>query len=173
MGRYDLKVHLEKLAVRVAGFLVSLLLLQPVYAETGEHEPVPGHEATHDNHRNLVAAFVGVTSKTRRKNGPTLGIGYLRRVTKNFGVGVLVERTTGDLDFWVYAVPFAYLTGPWKAFVAPGIEDSDHHGSELLLRLGGEYAFEFGNWEVAPQLSVDFVDGDQLGVLGVVLGRRF
>jgi hypothetical protein len=52
------------------------------------------------------------------------------------------------------------------------VEDGEH-GSESLVRLGGEYAFEFGAWEISPQLNVDFVDGDQVAVLGVSFGKGF
>jgi hypothetical protein len=159
--------------MRAVCFLFSLLLASPAFGESGEHEPVSGHEITHDYHKNLMAGFIGFTGETRRENGATLGIGYIRRVTKTFSVGALVERSTGDLDFWVYAIPFAYNAGRWKFFVAPGIEDSDHHGSEFLVRVGTEYAIEVGNWEIAPQLSIDFVNGEQLGVLGIAVGRGF
>jgi hypothetical protein len=37
-----------------------------------------------------------------------------------------------------------------------------------------ERAFEMsGGWEIAPQLNVDFVDGEDVWVLGVLLARRF
>ncbi len=75
--------------------------------------------------------------------------------------------------FNVYAVPFAYHTGHLKIFIAPGIEDSDHHGREFLLRLGVEYGFEVGNYEIAPQFDIDFVDGEEVLVLGLVIARRF
>lgn len=45
--------------------------------------------------------------------------------------------------------------------------------SESLLRLGGEYAYEVGEWEISPQLDWDFVDGEQVWVLGVVFGKGF
>jgi hypothetical protein len=73
----------------------------------------------------------------------------------------------------VYAVPFAYRFGRWKFYVAPGIEDSDEHGSEPLLRLSSEYEFEAGSWEISPQLAVDFVDGEEVLIVGVVFGKGF
>ena len=144
----------------------------PVFAQTGEHESSSAHEATHDFHRNVLSLFVGVTQEERRESGVALGIAYERLLNESFSVGVIAEHTFGDLDFWVYAVPFGYRTGPWKFYVAPGIEDGDH-GSESLVRLGAEYAFEAGTWEISPQLAVDFVDGDQILVLGVVFGWGF
>ncbi len=152
--------------------MIAMVLGPPVFADTDEHQSAAGHDAKHDYHRNLLSVFVGVTGETRREYGNTLGIGYERRVTKTFGVGFLAERTYSDLDFWVYAVPFAYRAGRWKVLVAPGVEDSDH-GTEFLFRMGAEYAFEVGSWEIAPQLSIDFVDGEQLGVIGLALAKGF
>ena len=113
-----------------------------------------------------------MTNEGRNDNGLTLGIEYERRLSKSFGMGVLAEHSFGDLNFWVYAVPFAYHTGPWKFYIAPGVEDGDH-GRNSLIRLGGEYAFMAGAWEISPQLDVDFVDGDQVLVLGVAFGKGF
>jgi hypothetical protein len=170
----EMKLTQSKLAMTAIGLLLSLLLISTAFGETDEHETVSDHEITHEFHKNLISGFIGYTGETRRENGSTVGLGYMRRVSETFSVGALVERTAGDLDFWVYALPIAIHTGKWKLFVAPGIEDSDHHGTEFLLRIGAEYAFDIGgNWELAPQLSVDFVNGEELGVVGVAIGRGF
>ena len=158
-------------AVLVAAGL-AVISTPAVYAAEGEHESSSEHESTHDFHRNILALFVGVTHEERRENGAALGIEYERRLNESFGVGLVAEHTFGDLDFWVYAVPFAYHTGRWKLFIAPGVEDTDR-GSESLVRLGGEYAYEVGTWEISPQLIVDFVDGEQVLVLGVTIGKGF
>ena len=144
----------------------------PVYAQTVEHESAAVHDEAHGFHPNFLGAFVGVTSESRREKGVALGIEYERRLNKSFGIGLVAEYTFGDLDFWVYAVPFAYHTGRWKLYVAPGIEDGDH-GTESLIRIGAEYAYEVGEWEISPQLDLDFVDGEEVWVLGVVFGKGF
>ena len=36
-----------------------------------------------------------------------------------------------------------------------------------------EYAFEAGSWEISPELVVDFVDGEDVWVLGLVFGKGF
>ncbi len=149
-----------------------------VYADSddngSEHESASGHEAEHDFHRNWAAIFVGITGENRRDKGFALGIEYARHLNPNFAIGAIAERTFGDLDLWVFAVPFAYRTGPWKVYIAPGVEDADSaEDMEFLVRLGGEYAFEVGKWEIAPQLDVDFVDGDQVLVIGVTIGKSY
>ncbi|MFL2545918.1 MAG: hypothetical protein ACJ0SL_00910 [Candidatus Rariloculaceae bacterium] len=84
----------------------------------------------------------------------------------------MAEHTAGEDDFWVYAVPFAYHSGRWKFYSAPSIEESAH-GSESLLRLGGEYGFGVNGWEISPQLDVDIVDGEEVLVIGVTFGRGY
>lgn len=79
---------------------------------------------------------------------------------------------TSWLDFWIYAVPFAYRSGRWRWYVAPGVEEGDQ-GTESLLRFGAEYAFEVGAIEIAPQVAVDFVGGEDVLVLGVVFLKGF
>ena len=148
------------------------------YADTGAggagHEAAAGHEQDHDFHRNFAGLFIGGAGENRRDKGFALGVEYARNLTQHFSIGAIVEHTFGDLDFWVIAVPFAYRTGPWKFFVAPGVEDSDLSiDGEFLVRLGVEYAFKVGDWEIAPQLDADFIDGDRVAVFGVVIGKSF
>jgi hypothetical protein len=157
--------------VAVLALLLIVASAPPALAQSGEHELESDDEATQEFHRNFLGVFLGITDEGRL-DGFSMGIEYERRLNESFGVGVLAERTFGDLDLWVYAVPFAYHAGRWKLYVAPGVEDGEH-GSESLVRLGGEYAFEFGAWEISPQLNVDFVDGDQVAVLGVSFGKGF
>jgi hypothetical protein len=169
-GRKMLVTKLSRCAV------LTLLLVfadaPPALAQTGEHESASTHEATHEFHPNLLALFVGGAYEGSRENGFALGIEYERRLNRFFGIGVVAEYTFGDLDAWVYAVPCAYHSGRWKFYVAPGVENGEH-GSESLVRIGGEYAFEVGAWEISPQLDVDFVDGEEVYVLGVTFGKGF
>ena len=109
-----------------------------------------------------------------RERAPTLGIEYERRLNQKFGLGFTLERAFGDLDFDVYVAGVAYHSGPWKYFLGAGIEKSDHHhGNESLIRIGLERAFEVGSLEIAPQISVDFVDGDAVIVFGAVFAKGF
>jgi hypothetical protein len=166
---------------RKSGLVTAMLIAlcaapvcaQTVNHDTSEHESTPSHESEHGSHQNVVSFFAGVTHAGRRKNGVALGVAYERLLNESFGIGVIAEHTFGDADFTVYAVPFAYRIDRLKFYVAPGIEDSAEHGTESLIRLGAEYAFEAGSWEISPQLAVDFVDGDEVFILGVVFGKGF
>ena len=118
--------------------------------------------------------FVGITGQERRGKEPALGFEYARHLTEEFSIGGIAEYTFGDSDFLVLAIPFAYGPEPWKFYIAPGVEDADFNGSgKFLLRVGAEYAFEAGEWEIAPQLDVDFVDGEKVFILGVTFGRTY
>ncbi len=144
----------------------------PARAEAEEHNAEPIDEETHEFRQNLLAVFSGIVIEGRHERATALGVEYERRLSRKLGVGVLVEHTFGDLDFWVYAIPFAYHTGRWKLYVAPGIEESKHR-SESLVRFGGEYAYAIGKWEISPQIDLDFVSGDQVLVSGVTFGKEF
>ena len=72
----------------------------------------------------------------------------------------------------MYAVPFAYRIDRQKFALAPCIEYGDF-GTEWLVRAAAEYAFEAGTWEISPQLALDFVDEEEVLILGVVFGKGF
>ena len=166
-----------RLFVLAAFVLFTSATVSPVLGEEARHDNVSAHEETHDFHRNWAALFIGVTGEDRRNGKPALGIEYARHLNPAFAIGGLIEYTFGDHDFWVVAVPFAYRTGPWKVYVAPGFEVEELKDgpseSDFLLRVGGEYAFEIGELEIAPQIDVDFVDGDTVFVFGVTIGKSF
>ena len=165
---------------RTKSLLAALFAIcaPPVYAQTvdhdsTEHESASSHGNDHESHRNVLSFFAGVTHAGRRENGAALGIGYERLLNESFAIGVLAEHTFGDADFTVYAVPLSYRVDRWKFYIAPGIEDSDAHGTESLVRLSAEYAYEVGDWEISPQFAVDFVDGEEVLILGAVFGMGF
>ena len=132
-------------------------------------------ESQHDEergfHQHQMSVFAGITQESS-EHGLSLGIEYERRLSRSFGIGLVAEHTSGDLDFWLYGLPFAFHNGPWKFYLAPGIADGDH-ATEFLVRVGGEYAIEAGSWEIAPQLDFDFVEGNQAVVPGSTIGKGF
>jgi outer membrane scaffolding protein for murein synthesis (MipA/OmpV family) len=169
--------HFEKVLL-----LASLLPLQGAVAaeESASNHGAVSHTGAgeaheHDYHRNVVAAFVGMTSEERREKALTYGVEYERRLSSSIGLGLILEHASGDLDFTIVAVPFAYHNGHWKLYAAPGVEYSnDNYETEFLMRLGVEYAFEIGKgFELSPQVDVDFVDGEVVTVIGLTLGYGF
>ena len=127
----------------------------------------------HELHKNVFGVFAGIASAGRREKGFALGLEYQRRINESFGIGAVAEYTFDDADFWVFAIPFVYYKNAWKFYVAPGIEKSSHC-TEGLVRLGTEYAIQIGGgWEISPQLNIDFVDGEDVWVLGAFFAKGF
>jgi hypothetical protein len=46
-------------------------------------------------------------------------------------------------------------------------------GEEPLLRIGAEYGFHMGDFEISPQVDLDFVEDEALFVIGVVFAYTF
>ena len=160
------------LIIALLGFC-ALLAAASSFASGGGQDA--GADGDHRGyHLNYLAVFGGITDEDRRERASTVGIEYERLLSERFGIGALVEHAFGDLDFTIYAIPLAFHSGNWRWYVAPGIEDPDHHpGNEFLLRVGVEYFFQVGNYHVGPQFDVDFVDGEEVLVLGLTIGRGF
>ncbi len=152
-----------ELGLRALPLAVSLAL--PVMAQ--EHDV-----AVHDHHEphSVIGVFIGDTTEDRR-DGLTLGLEYEYRATKRLGVGFTAERVSGDFDTTVFALPVALHEGPWKVYAGPGIERGEE-GDEPLLRVGLEYGFHVGEYEISPQIDMDFVDGERLFVFGAVFARE-
>lgn len=151
--------------------VLALLFAVWLPKEAGAAES--GHDTHHGYHPNLVAVFAGFTGEVRRERSLSLGVEYFRRFNESFSVGALLENANGDRDFWIAAIPFAWHLGHWKLYAAPGIEHEEGHGDHYMVRLGVEYAFEVGKYEIAPQVDVDIVEGDTVFVMGVTFGRGF
>lgn len=163
---------------RAAAVLVALLPVVISGNAQAQHEAAStetGHPAGHAHHENTIGLFIGHATEDvgSRENGVALGLEYERRLSPGFGIGGIVEHTYGDLDVWVYALSFAYHSGPWKLYAAPGIEDTER-GNERMLRLGIEYGFSVGKWEISPQLDIDFVEREaEVLVFGLTFARGF
>jgi hypothetical protein len=169
----NLKVNPVTIAKYVENFAAVLFVAALSIGSANALAEESAHGNDLDHHENVVGIFAGITHGGRRKNEPALGVEYARHISGNFSIGAVAEYTFGDAEVWVFVVPFAYSVGHWKMYVAPGIEDG-HHGKENLVRLGVERAFEMsGGWEIAPQLNVDFVDGEDVWVIGALIARRF
>jgi hypothetical protein len=129
----------------------------------------------HGYHTHTLGIFIGAASDNlgHRDEGLALGMEYEYRLNKPFGVGAIVEHTYGNLDTWVYALPLSYHRGRWKIYAAPGIEDG-HHGSESMLRVGFEYGYRVGAWDIAPQVDVDLIERERdVFVVGLTILRGF
>ncbi len=163
----------------VALLSASVLTCALAAADTGTEPETEGHHAEaehghgHSYHTHTLGGFIG-TAQEGRENAPAIGIEYEYRFNTRFGIGAVGEYTGDKADFWVLAVPFGFHFGNLKTYIAPGIEKSDEH-TEELIRLGAEYAIPVSDdgWEIAPQINVDFVDGEEIWVFGVLIAKGF
>lgn len=159
-----------------AAALASLLMLTAGGVSADDSLPADDpHKIGYGYHDHVFGVFVGGASEEigRRENGFVLGFEYEYRFGPNLGIGAIIERTYGDLEIDVYALPIAYHNGPWKLYVAPGIEDGAG-GSETMFRVGVEHGFHVGKWEISPQVDIDFVEREtDVLVIGVVFARGF
>jgi hypothetical protein len=151
----------------------SALLVPTAFGADQESHHEDGHKDGHSFHPNLLMGFVGITGEDRRDRALTLGLDYQRRFSERFSLGVGVEHAFGDLDFTVVTIPFVLHHKEWKFFAAPGVEKSDHHDDENLIRVGVEYAFYVGDLELAPRFMLDFIDGDTVVIGGLGIGKGF
>lgn len=163
-------MDIRRLQKTIQSVIFAVLLVPTVVLAEDGHD---AHDAEHSFHNNVLGLFLGATGEDRRDADFTLGIEYERLINQSFGIGGVIEHASGGHDFWVFAVPIAYHIGAWKWYVASGVEKEKGHSNELLFRVGVEYGFEVGDFEIAPQFDVDFVDGDKEYVFGVVIARGF
>ena len=166
----------QRILPSAAALLALTMILAPCIAtaEEGSHVEA-GHGTTHGYHEHTLGLFLGGAAEElgRRENGFVVGLEYEYRFGPSFGMGAIVEHTYGDLDIYVYALPFAFHNGPWKFYVAPGIEYGE--GESLkMLRFGVEYGFHVGKWEISPQVDLDVVESEtDVFVIGMVFARGF
>lgn len=160
--------------------LVALLTLAFIGAGPGrlqaqEHESESGESSQHHagHHKNHVAVFVGAIDE-HEETAFSLGLDYERRLSRVFGIGVLTHYAFGDVRSFALAAPiFLHATERLKFSLAAGYEDANHEDRETLIRLGVEYGFEVGRLTMAPMFAVDFVEDEEILVLGVNIGRGF
>ncbi len=129
-----------------------------------------GHHGGAFEPGHVLGVFLGETTEDRRGSF-TLGLEYEYRASEALGIGFTAEHIGGDFDTNVFVVPVARHYGPWKVYAGPGIERRDGENEELV-RVGVEYGFHFGRYEISPQIDFDWVDGERLFVIGVVFARE-
>jgi hypothetical protein len=189
-------------SVRLAApFLVVLLVLAGVAVQASDSEPPHGEapaeeqgteahgghaRGTLHTYNREIALLIGITDESGHDSQGTLGLEYLHRMGKNWGMGAMVDYVGGNQRNWIIGVPFAYYPGGgWKLLVAPAVEfhrgrgEMDHgdgHGeidedeTYFALRLGVAYDFAVSDhWRISPTVDLDFVDGHHVWIYGVNL----
>lgn len=130
----------------------------PVMAQDTESGEGEAFEA------NIFEVFLGGTFDDGESD-TSFGMAYERRLNESFGIGGLVEYTSGRE--WVYIVPFTmHISESWKVLLAPGFEHAEGENT-YLTRVGTAYDFKFDGFALAPEVNFDFVDGNTKVVVGV------
>ena len=98
---------------------LTLLMAALPLALASEAEEHGGHEEG----KNEIALFIGLTDEAEHPTEFTSGLEYERRLTEEFGIGALFDYAGGDLRNTVVAAVFYWHPSrAWKLLAAPGVE---------------------------------------------------
>lgn len=172
------------LSVVTLTLALSVVVSGPALAqEPGEHGQAEGHAGESPeghHHRNHLSFFIGSTEAEEHhgeQEDPdfTIGLDYERRLSKVFGIGVLVDFVVEGKREYMIGVPVFLHAGERAKFqVAPGFHHLSHTGeNELVLRTGFMWEFPVGGIALSPTFFYDIVDGQNFIVLGVTVGKGF
>lgn len=145
-------------------------------------EPIPpsatdevhAGEAHHEHGRGTQAVnvFIGGVDEIGRDEGFAIGIDYEYRLSPKWGVGGFAEAVTGAERSFV-----AGLQGYWHAVAdlvlvaGPGVERRDGE-AEGVFRIGAFYEFPLQTgFVLSPGIFYDFVEGDDVVVYGINIGK--
>jgi hypothetical protein len=166
---------------RILGCGAALLLI-------GLAAPLHGQESEDEEEErlNAVELFLGgVTETSESATGFGAGLGYVRRLSSLWGLGVAGELSTTDVErAWLLNVPiYFYPAGGLGIKVGPVIEGSKEKPeegeeseteTELGVRFGAAWEFEVGErFTVSPEVNLDLVDGSTTWVYGLTFGLGF
>lgn len=177
-------MRIPSLSFRVlaVGVITATSLLDARAAEPVS-EPAPRmslEEATPIPHHHVGVFVGGATRFTSEEDeetetGMTLGMEYEYRFARHWGAGLLAEGIlTAHPRDAILVVPLNWHPWEWlKLSAAPGVEFVTEGPEQFVMRLGASYEFEFGKFNVAPELSVDLSRNAQTLVYGLSVGRRF
>ncbi len=168
--------------------LIALLSFAlPVHAQEpvarGQLSQEPSEES--EEYPNAVDVLLGATTETDPSlTAFTVGIGYLRRLSPLWSVGVAGEfATSSTLREWlvfanVYIRPVGGLvlgTGPGIESALEVVEDEESEGStDFAWRFLTAWEFEVGSrFTISPEFNLDLIGGKVAWVYGVAFGVQF
>ena len=166
-------------AIRIAVVIVVLALSASVAGSEPAEEPSTQSHTHTEHDRNEIGVFLGATAGGEEEGGgkedttATIGIEYRRNVSSMVGVGLLLEFSGGERRDHVGMVPVTFMLGSGAQLIV-GAGWERHAETKFLGRLGFGYHIGLvpGNM-IRPEINVDFVDGEELVVVGVTIGWGF
>jgi len=139
---------------------------------------IASDDSHHEFKKNVVGVFGGFTNVDGDTHG-TFGLEYERRISQEFGVGVIFETTPGAHHGDGTSIYMGLLHfHPWQELrvsVGYGKEDIHHEGAHSVdvWRAGIAYDFHVGGLGIAPSINFDRIDGHTAKVFGVALTKGF
>ncbi|MCC2606669.1 hypothetical protein [Planctobacterium marinum] len=122
--------------------------------------------------KHYPAIFIGATN-FESETDTTIGFGYEYKLSSQFGVGGVWERTReghhGDgVNVWVGSF-FYHPSDHWRLGLGFGEEriGGKKTKHKELMRLSASYEFFGSGYILAPEMAVDFIDGEKATVAGV------
>ena len=154
----------------LTGLLLGTLCGVASAGSSGEDHESNAHASAHKHHMGL---FVGATSTSGGKHGPTIGADYGYRLHKLVSLGFSVDYAADEIDATIIAAGvFLHPTDRIRLLVAPGVDLHDGH-SEVVLRLGVLYDFHVGDWTLSPTAHLDALDAKENVIYGLGVGYGF
>lgn len=143
-------------------------------------------ETERDYHPHHLSVFLGGSWLKERK-GFTVGGEYEHRLHPHIGIGGLVEHAANDFKATTVAFPIQFHPSPTKSGFrvgfGPGFErakeprsgdEREKTDTDFLIRTMAAYdIFVSEKVSLSPNLSIDFVDGEEIFVFGVSIGFGF
>ncbi|MEL7023052.1 MAG: hypothetical protein AAGL69_04840 [Pseudomonadota bacterium] len=129
----------------------------------------PSAQAEHDHHLSLLLGSTELVDSGA--TGFTYGFDYEYAISRELGVGFVLERAEGDVSSTaLFAVADVHITEPLVVQLGPGFEWGEEEDA-LAFRLGGYYEFDLGQNTLAATVSYDFADSeDDSIVIGFLIG---
>lgn len=150
-----------------------------------------------ESRKNIIAFSPGLTfipagtNEDMSSSGitvPTIGFDYLRRIHKNWEIGIMI-----DFELGKYGVPKKYedlkrhnalVLAAVSAFTIPNTNinfyggfgmEFEKHEHLALLRVGVEYTINLGDkgWVLGPNAFMDYKDHYETWAVAVAVGKEF
>jgi len=168
--------------------IAHLILITVAYSQSNEAEMAGTHKNEHSIHWNHIAVFGGATSKFEKEGTHfSIGMDYLRKFPAkgNLAISLFAEAIFEEHIEWLFGIPVIYWVSDnlWIR-TGPGIEilqeeKHDHAETktetktEFLWRAGVGYDIEFGKYNLAPSIDIDFERSTTALVWGLNFGYGF
>lgn len=172
-------------AVRAGlALLCSLILAAPLMGQ--EHGGDPADTGEHEEHLNAVEVLLGATTETDPTSTAfTVGLGYIRRLSPLFSVGVAGEFAGSNTrrEWLLFGLGYVRPVGGLSLGTGPGFEltrEREEEGevietsNELVWRFMAAWEFEVGErYTISPEVNLDLVESEVVWVYGVAFGVNF